>query len=111
MTVFVFPLVLTLVGPLIVVVGLVLTAVSLKNVEIMPFEGGDIREPRDRFPGSFIAWLGAAQTIVLDVESTPARKRVAAGLLFAYVGVAYSLISVVPVTVAWWAASVAYSPN
>ena len=108
MTVFVFPLVLTLVSPLIIVAGLIMAAVSLKNVEIMPFEGGEIREPRDRFPSGFIGWASAAQTVVLDVESTVSRKRVAAGLLIAYVGLAYSLVAVLPVTVAWIAALRAY---
>lgn len=108
MTVFVFPLAVTLVGPLIIVIGLVLTAVNLKKVEIMPFEGGEITEPRDRFPTTFIVWLAAAQTVVLDVESTPSRKRVAGGLLFAYVGLAYSVVATVPVTVAWFAALSAY---
>jgi hypothetical protein len=107
-TVFVFPLVLTLVGPLIIVAGLVMVAVSLKNVEIMPFEGGEIREPRDRYPTGFVGWVSAAQTVVLDVESTVSRKRVATGLLFAYVGLAYSLVAVLPVTVAWIAALRAY---
>jgi len=104
MTVFLFPLVLTLVGPLIIVAGIVMLAVNLKNVEIMPFEGGEIREPRDRFPSGFIGWVGAAQTVVLDVESTVSRKRVAAGLLTAYLGLAYSVVAVLPVTVAWIAA-------
>ena len=108
MTVFVFPLVLSLIGPLIIVVGLVMVGVSLKNVEIMPFEGGEIREPRDRYPSTFIGWLSAAQTIVLDVESTVSRKRIAAGLLFAYIGLAYSVVAIVPVTVAWIAALRAY---
>jgi len=107
-TVFVFPLVLTLVGPLLIAVGLVMAGLGLRNVEIMPFEGGEIREPRDRYPTSFIGWVSAAQTIVLDVESTAARKRVAAGLLFAYLGLAYSVVAVVPVTVAWIAAVLAY---
>ena len=101
MTVFLFPLVLTLVGPLIIVAGMVMLVVSLKNVEIMPFEGGELREPRDRFPSGFIGWVSAAQTVVLDVESTVSRKRVAAGLLFVYVGLAYSVVAVLPVTVAW----------
>ena len=108
MTVFVFPLALTLVGPLIIVVGMIMVAVSLKRVEIMPFEGGDIQEPKDRFPASFIGWMSAAQTIVLDVESTASRKTVAAGVLFAYLGLAYSVVSIVPVTVAWIAALRAY---
>jgi hypothetical protein len=108
MTVFLFPLVLTLVGPLIIVAGIVLLAASLKHVEIMPFEGGEIREPRDRFPSGFIGWVSAAQTVVLDVESTVSRKRVAAGLLIAYLGLAYSVVAAVPVTVAWIVALLAY---
>ena len=48
--------------------------------------------------------MGAAQTVVLDVESTVSRKRVAAGLLTAYLGLAYSVVAVLPVTVAWIAA-------
>jgi hypothetical protein len=108
MTVFLFPLVLTLVGPLIIVAGIVLLAASLKHVEIMLFEGGEIREPRDRFPSGFIGWVSAAQTVVLDVESTVSRKRVAAGLLIAYLGLAYSVVAAVPVTVAWIVALLAY---
>ena len=108
MTVFVFPLALTLVGPLVIVVGMLMVGLNLKSVEIMPFEGGEIAEPRDRFPTTFLGWLSAPQTIVLDVESTAARKRVAAGLLFAYLGLAYSMVAIVPVTVAWIAALLAY---
>ena len=108
MTVFVFPLALTLVAPLLIVVGMIMVGVNLKKVEIMPFEGGDIQEPRDRFPTSFIGWMSAAQTVVLDVESTASRKAVAAGVLFAYLGLAYAVVSIIPVTVAWIAALRAY---